>query len=149
MLAVPSSNPTCGATRWSSTAAASASAISIAPASFEVALATATAARLPMARLRAFPELCTIEIFDHAGTARLLEARQAADDLVHSAPEPSSTSTSPQYSCSGSSCRRHGPGPRRDRVQQGLGLERTHALGLMVMAECNAVSWDPAMAPTS
>ena len=48
---------------------------------FERALATADAAHLEIWRLRALHELGTIELFDHAGTRRLSEARRAADDL--------------------------------------------------------------------
>ena len=50
-------------------------------AAFEEALAAAGEARLPVWRLRALHELGTVEMFDHAGTARLLEARRAAGDL--------------------------------------------------------------------
>ena len=52
-----------------------------AQAAFEQALATATAAGMPLWRMRALHELGTIEMFDHAGTARLLEARAAAVEL--------------------------------------------------------------------
>ena len=48
---------------------------------FEQALAIAEADHLPVWRLRALHELGTVEMFDHAGTASLLEARRAADDL--------------------------------------------------------------------
>jgi DNA-binding CsgD family transcriptional regulator len=48
---------------------------------FERALSVADAAHLEIWRLRALHELGTIEMFDHAGTRRLGEARQAADDL--------------------------------------------------------------------
>ena len=48
---------------------------------FERALATADSAGLPFWRLRALHELGTIELFDHAGTARLRQARQTAADL--------------------------------------------------------------------
>jgi DNA-binding CsgD family transcriptional regulator len=48
---------------------------------FERALSTADAAHLEIWRLRALHELGTIDMFDHAGTRRLGEARRAADDL--------------------------------------------------------------------
>jgi DNA-binding CsgD family transcriptional regulator len=48
---------------------------------FERALSTADAAHLEIWRLRALHELGTIEMFDHAGTRRLGEARQTAEDL--------------------------------------------------------------------
>jgi len=48
---------------------------------FEQALATAQQAALPFWRLRALHELGTIELFDHAGTVRLTQARRMADEL--------------------------------------------------------------------
>jgi DNA-binding CsgD family transcriptional regulator len=48
---------------------------------FERALSRADAAHLEIWRLRALHELGTIELFDHAGTRRLAEARRTADDL--------------------------------------------------------------------
>jgi DNA-binding CsgD family transcriptional regulator len=48
---------------------------------FERALALADTSRLAIWRLRALHELGTIEMFDHAGTERLLQARRSADDL--------------------------------------------------------------------
>ena len=48
---------------------------------FERALSIADAAHLQIWRLRALHELGTIEMFDHAGTGRLSEARRTADDL--------------------------------------------------------------------
>ncbi len=48
---------------------------------FERALSTAEAAHLEIWRLRALHELGTIEMFDHAGTRRLGEARRTAEDL--------------------------------------------------------------------
>jgi DNA-binding CsgD family transcriptional regulator len=50
-------------------------------AAFESALVTAEAADLPLWRLRALHELGTVEMFDHAGTDRLLQARQVAEQL--------------------------------------------------------------------
>jgi DNA-binding CsgD family transcriptional regulator/tetratricopeptide (TPR) repeat protein len=49
--------------------------------SFEQSLAVADAARLAIWRLRALHELGTIEMFDHAGTGRLAEARRSAAEL--------------------------------------------------------------------
>ncbi len=49
--------------------------------SFERSLAVADAARLAIWRLRALHELGTIEMFDHAGTERLAEARRSAAEL--------------------------------------------------------------------
>jgi DNA-binding CsgD family transcriptional regulator/tetratricopeptide (TPR) repeat protein len=49
-------------------------------AAFERSLATAEAAALPVWQLRALHELGTIELFDHAGTARLLQARRIAGE---------------------------------------------------------------------
>lgn len=46
---------------------------------FETGLAMADANSLPIMRLRALHELGTIDLFDHAGTERLLEARTAAE----------------------------------------------------------------------
>ena len=48
---------------------------------FEQALATADAAGLAVWRLRALHELGTIDMFDHAGTSRLSEARRIAGEL--------------------------------------------------------------------
>ena len=48
---------------------------------FEQALATADAAGLAVWRLRALHELGTIDMFDHAGTSRLSEARRIASEL--------------------------------------------------------------------
>jgi len=48
---------------------------------FERALAVADDGQLAIWRLRALHELGTIEMFDHAGTERLAEARQSADEL--------------------------------------------------------------------
>ena len=48
---------------------------------FEQALITAETAGLPLWRLRALHELGTIDMFDHAGTRRLAEARQAAEQM--------------------------------------------------------------------
>jgi len=48
---------------------------------FELALATADAAGLAVWRLRALHELGTIDMFDHAGTGRLLQARHIASEL--------------------------------------------------------------------
>ncbi len=48
---------------------------------FEGALALADSSRLAIWRLRALHELGTIEMFDHAGTERLIEARRSAEDL--------------------------------------------------------------------
>ena len=48
---------------------------------FEQALATAEAAGLAVWRLRALHELGTIDMFDHAGTDRLSQARRIASEL--------------------------------------------------------------------
>ena len=48
---------------------------------FENALTCAETANLPLWRLRALHELGTIELFGQAGTRRLEQARQSADDL--------------------------------------------------------------------
>ncbi len=50
-------------------------------AAFERALVTAETAGLPLARLRALHELGTIDMFDHAGTRRLSQARLAAEQM--------------------------------------------------------------------
>ena len=55
--------------------------LGMARAAFERALVTAETAGLPLWRLRALHELGTIDMFDHAGTERLSEARQAAEDM--------------------------------------------------------------------
>ncbi|HEY6275382.1 MAG TPA: BREX system ATP-binding domain-containing protein [Streptosporangiaceae bacterium] len=52
--------------------------LAAARAAFERALDTAEAADLPIWRLRALHELGTIDMFDHAGTKRLSQARAAA-----------------------------------------------------------------------
>ena len=49
--------------------------------SFERALATAQSAGLAVWRLRALHELGTIDMFDHAGSSRLRQARQIAGEL--------------------------------------------------------------------
>ncbi|MGH9293198.1 MAG: hypothetical protein ACRDZ6_10560 [Acidimicrobiales bacterium] len=48
---------------------------------FEQALITAEAADLPLWRLRALHELGTIDLFDHVGVDRLLQARGVAEQL--------------------------------------------------------------------
>src|SRR5579871_2507098 len=48
---------------------------------FESALISAESADLPLWRLRALHELGTIDMFDHAGVERLLQARQVADQM--------------------------------------------------------------------
>ena len=48
---------------------------------FELALATADTAGLAVWRLRALHELGTIDMFDHAGTGRLSQARHIASEL--------------------------------------------------------------------
>ncbi|MGC9961741.1 MAG: AAA family ATPase [Acidimicrobiales bacterium] len=48
---------------------------------FEQALRVAEAHELPLSRVQALHELGTIDMFDHAGSERLLTARQAAGDL--------------------------------------------------------------------
>ena len=48
---------------------------------FEQAMAIAETAGLPFWRLRALHELGTIELFDHGGTRRLVQARQMADEV--------------------------------------------------------------------
>ena len=48
---------------------------------FELALATADGAGLAVWRLRALHELGTIDMFDHAGTGRLSQARHIASEL--------------------------------------------------------------------
>jgi DNA-binding CsgD family transcriptional regulator len=50
-------------------------------AAFEQALVTADAADLTLWRLRALHELGTVDLFDHAGVARLVEARRAAEEM--------------------------------------------------------------------
>ena len=55
--------------------------LSAARAAFERALVTAETAGLPLWRLRALHELGTIDMFDHAGTRRLSEARRAAEQM--------------------------------------------------------------------
>ena len=49
--------------------------------SFERALSTAQSAGLAVWRLRALHELGTIDMFDHAGSGRLRQAREIADEL--------------------------------------------------------------------
>ncbi len=48
---------------------------------FESGLVSAEAADLPLWRLRALHQLGTVDLFDHAGVDRLLEARQAAERM--------------------------------------------------------------------
>ncbi len=55
--------------------------LSAARAAFEQALVTADAAGLAVWRLRALHEVGTIDMFDHAGTERLAQARHTADEL--------------------------------------------------------------------
>jgi DNA-binding CsgD family transcriptional regulator len=50
-------------------------------AAFETALVTAESADLALWRLRALHELGTVELFDHAGVDRLLQARQSAEEM--------------------------------------------------------------------
>ena len=50
-------------------------------AAFENALVTAESADLPLWRMRALHELGTIDMFDHAGVDRLLQARRSAEEM--------------------------------------------------------------------
>ncbi len=55
--------------------------LAAAEAAFEAALAAADDAVLPVWRLRALHELGTIDMFDHAGVDRLVQARQQAETM--------------------------------------------------------------------
>jgi DNA-binding CsgD family transcriptional regulator/tetratricopeptide (TPR) repeat protein len=55
--------------------------LSAARTSFELALGTARAAQLPVRELDALHELGTIDLLDHSGTERLLQARRVAERL--------------------------------------------------------------------
>ena len=55
--------------------------LSAARASFDRALVIAEASNLPLWRLRALHELGTIDLFDHVGVERLLQARETAQQL--------------------------------------------------------------------
>ncbi|HVB92870.1 MAG TPA: AAA family ATPase [Acidimicrobiales bacterium] len=50
-------------------------------AAFEHSLVTAETADLPLWRLRALHELGTVDLFDHAGVERLIEAHRAAEQM--------------------------------------------------------------------
>jgi DNA-binding CsgD family transcriptional regulator/tetratricopeptide (TPR) repeat protein len=109
-------------------------------AAFEEALQTANEARLPVWRLRALHELGTVEMFDHAGTGRLLEARRLSDELgalstgavldMHLA---AALMLSFDFEAG------LGHAQAAAVISSRLGLDRLHALSLMFLAQIHAM----------
>jgi DNA-binding CsgD family transcriptional regulator len=114
-------------------------------AAFEQALATADAAGLAVWRLRALHQLGTIDMFDDARTDRLSQARRIADEL--GAP---STGAVIDLQLTAVAMFRYQLGDAEQHAQSALaassrlGLAKTHAIGLLFLAEIQALRRDRA-----
>jgi DNA-binding CsgD family transcriptional regulator len=114
---------------------------------FERALALAESAGLPFWRLRALHELGTIELFDHAGTVRLRQARETAAEL-------GALSTAAvldlQLAAAGDSLFNLDDAARHARdclaISERLGLPQVRAKALCFLAENAAMRRDHAQA---
>jgi len=113
--------------------------------SFEAALAIAASAGLPVWRLRALHELGTIEMFDRAGSARLRQAREIADEL-------GAASTGAVIDLQLTACAIFrfdlGEAERRARaaltISSRLGLTKTQSIVLLFLGEVHALRGDRA-----
>lgn len=112
---------------------------------FEQALATADAAGLAVWRLRALHQLGTIDMFDAARTDRLSQARRIAGELG-----AASTGAVIDLQLTAVSMFRYELGEAEHHAQSAvaastrLGLAKTHAIGLLFLAEIRALRRDHA-----
>ena len=112
---------------------------------FEQALATADAAELAVWRLRALHQLGTISMFDDARTDRLSQARRIADELG-----AASTGAVIDLQLTAVAMFRYRLGEAEQHAQSALaisarlGLAKTHAIGLLFLAEIQALRRDRA-----
>ena len=104
---------------------------------------TAQAAHLPLWQMRALHELGTIDMFDHAGTERLFEARRAAGALG-----ALSTGAVIDAHLAAAFIFRFELEPAAERARavvalsERIGLDRLQALGLMFLAEIHGMARD-------
>ena len=111
---------------------------------FEQALATADAAGLAVWRLRALHQLGTIDMFDDARTDRLSQARRIADELG-----AASTGAVIDLQLTALAMFRFELGEAEHHAQSAvatgtrLGLAKTHAIGLLFLAEIQALRRRP------
>ena len=114
-------------------------------AAFEQALATADAAGLAVWRLRALHQLGTIDMFDDGRTDRLSQARRIADELG-----AASTGAVIDLQLTAVAMFRFELGEAEHHAQSALatstrlGLAKTHAIGLLFLAEIQALRRDHA-----
>lgn len=114
-------------------------------AAFERALSTADAAQLRISRMRALHELGTIEMFDHAGTRHLAQARRAADELG-----ALSTAATLDLQLTASNMFRFalddaaGHARAALGMSERLGLAHTRAIALIFLGEIHALRREPA-----
>ena len=112
---------------------------------FEQALATAKAAGLAVWRLRALHQLGTIDMFDNARTDRLSQARRIADELG-----AVSTGAIIDLQLTAVAMFRYELGQAEHHAQSALatstrlGLAKTRAIGLLFLAEIQALRRDHA-----
>ena len=112
---------------------------------FQQALATADAAGLAVWRLRALHELGTIDMFDHAGTGRLAQARRIADELG-----AASTGAIIDLQLTAVAMFRFELGEAEHRahsalaISTSLGLAKTRAIVLLFLGEVQALRRDRA-----
>ena len=110
---------------------------------FEQALATAEAAGLAVWRLRALHQLGTIDMFDDARADRLSQARRIADELG-----AASTGAVIDLQLTACAMFRYELGEAEHHAQSAvtvstrLGLAKTHAIGLLFLAEVQALRRD-------
>jgi DNA-binding CsgD family transcriptional regulator len=113
--------------------------------SFEQALATAEAAGLAVWRLRALHQLGTIDMFDNARADRLSQARRIADELG-----AVSTGAVIDLQLTAVAMFRYELGEAEHRAKSAvaissrLGLAKTYAIGLLFLAEVQALRRDRA-----
>lgn len=101
---------------------------------FEAALITAEANDLPVWRLRALHELGTVDLFDHAGVDRLLQARQAAEKTgAMSTAAVLDLQLSAGYTCRWDleACQAHAASAVA--IAERLGLDQVRAKGLALL----------------
>jgi DNA-binding CsgD family transcriptional regulator len=110
---------------------------------FDQALATADAAGLAVWRLRALHQLGTIDMFDDARADRLSQARRIADELG-----AASTGAVIDLQLTAVAMFRYELGEAEHHAQSALaistrlGLAKTHAIGLLFLAEVQALRRD-------
>ena len=119
--------------------------LNAARAAFEQALTTADAAGLAVWRLRALHQLGTIDMFEDAGADRLSQARRIADELG-----AASTGAAIDLQLTAVAMFRYELGDAEHHAQSALaitsplGLAKTHAIGLLFLAEIQALRRDRA-----